>query len=331
VLGRDGGRTVPGAILGTPNYMAPEQAAGRSNEVSGATDVYGLGAVLYGMLTGRPPFQAATLLDTLEQVIADPPAPPQLVNGKIDTDLQTICLVCLAKDPADRFYAKAGELADDLDRYLAGEPIRVRPVNAWQQIPRALRWVGVLAPDFRPWSVVCLASAPVVLATQLLVQGLFLARQPLWTIWAAFAVQWLVGFALIWHFPGARGRLSYLASTSVVQWLGTGAASLLLLPLTCPPGGPGQPVEVLVWYPPWALLLGLTYLIQGRLYWGEHYLVSLLFLALAILLWLLPGWAPLIFGLCYAPYLVYHGLVFRRLGREVERQPAPPSREARGG
>jgi serine/threonine-protein kinase len=331
VAGGEPGRTVSGAILGTPSYMAPEQAAGRSKDVSAATDVYGLGAVLYGMLTGHPPFQAATVDETLAQVIAGAPAPPQWVNGAIDAELQTICLVCLAKNPADRYYATAGELADDLDRYLAGEPIRVRPANAWHQLSRALRRVGVLAPDFQPWSVVCLASAPVVLATQLAVQALFRARQPLWAVWAAFAFQWLVGLLLIWRYPGARGRLSYLAGTSVLQWLGTGAASLLLLPLTCPPGGPARAAEVLPWYPPLALLLGLTYFIQGRLYWGEHYLVSVLFLALAILLWLLPAWAPLIFGVCYAPYLVYHGLVFRRLGREMGRHTALPGRERTTG
>src|SRR5215470_7807008 len=161
--------TITGAVLGTPSYMSPEQAGGKSDQVGPASEVYSLGAILYELLTGRPPFQAATPLDTVLSVLNSEPVPPRLLLPRLNRDLETICLKCLEKERRRR-YQSARDLADDLDRYLNRKPIVARPIN---RVNRAWRWCRR-----NPWPAV--ATASLVLLAALASVSAFTYRERLW-------------------------------------------------------------------------------------------------------------------------------------------------------
>src|SRR5436305_1362212 len=143
-------RTEAGTVMGTPSYMAPEQASGLAHQAGPAADVYALGAILYESLTGLPPFRGASLLDTVERVRTQPPVEPRRLNAKVPRDLETVCLKCLRKEP-ERRYASAAELASDLHRFLHYRPVAARRPGildrfaSWCRRPERLRQVGPIA------------------------------------------------------------------------------------------------------------------------------------------------------------------------------------------
>jgi serine/threonine protein kinase/Tfp pilus assembly protein PilF len=161
-LDDDSGQTHTGTVLGTPNYMSPEQADGRIREVGPATDIYALGSIFYELLIGRPPFKSGNPIDVIRQVIDQEPVPPRQLEPRVPLDIETICLKCLEKQPARR-YETAEDLADDLHRFLADEPILARPISATE---RAWKWAK-RRPSTVALMAVCVAA---VIGT-----GLFIA------------------------------------------------------------------------------------------------------------------------------------------------------------
>jgi serine/threonine protein kinase len=154
--------TRTGDVLGTPCYMAPEQAAGDPEAVTAAVDVYGLGAILYELLAGRPPFGAATVEATIRGVREDVPLPPRRVRPAVPRDLENVCLMCLRKEPGRR-YSTAGELAEDLRRFRAREPVRARPVRPGERVVRWCRRKPLAAGLLAALAVVLVSTLSVVL------------------------------------------------------------------------------------------------------------------------------------------------------------------------
>ncbi len=167
-LDREDGQTHTGAVMGTPAYMAPEQAVGRTSEAGPVADVYSLGAILYDCLTGRPPLKGDSTAATLALVRTEDPAPPSRWHPSVPLDLDTICLRCLQKQP-ERRYSSAAELADDLARYLRGEPILARPVRVWE---RAAKWA-----KRRPAAAGLIASAVLAVGVGVGALALFAERE----------------------------------------------------------------------------------------------------------------------------------------------------------
>jgi serine/threonine protein kinase/WD40 repeat protein len=164
----DSSQTASGLIMGTPSYMAPEQAEGKVHEIGPAADTYALGAILYEMLTGSPPFKGATPLETLEQVRSEEPVPPRRLQPRLARDLETICLKALAKIPSRR-YANAGLLAEDLRHFLHQEPILARPVGrgerTWRWCRRNPAWAGLAVTLVALVAAVVVSSVWIALAS----------------------------------------------------------------------------------------------------------------------------------------------------------------------
>jgi serine/threonine-protein kinase len=299
-------RTRTGTVIGTPGYLAPEQAAARGDEPTPATDVYGLGAVLYALLTGRPPFQAETLLDTLTQVMLQQPAPPRLLNPNIDRDVETICLKCLEKEPGDR-YASAEQVAEELGRYLRAEPIEARPPSWVQSLSRGLgKRREVLDP--LSWSRMSFFGGILGICTH---SGVFYLTQTGRSA-ALFAPLMVVNGALTallaWVCLVRRRRPFTADERDISAVYGCFVSTMFALYAVA---YPWERENVLAVYPALALLCGLWYLVVARLYWGSMYLHGTIYYVLALIMVLTPAWAPLEFAVVSAGHSFVNGFILR--------------------
>ena len=331
-LGPDAsGQTRSGAILGTPSYMSPEQAQGKSQELGPASDVYSLGAILYELVTGRPPFRAETPLDTVMQVIGHQPVPPRLLNPKIDHDLDTICLKCLEKDVLMR-YASAKELGDDLQRYLDGDSIHARSFNVLDRLAHALERDQHTA-DFSAWSSMVLMVAGVVGVEHIGVFLLVLTGQPNMLITLARLLQFALLAFLFWYARGSRLLPTNAAERELwTIWIGyfttyffivmvTRSLDHLELLRTAPDWHARAYFLELLPYPFISLVSGLAFFIMGANYWGRCYAIGAVFFVMAPLMTLDLTLGPLMFGTVWTVTLVMFGL---HLGRQATPASKPP-------
>jgi serine/threonine-protein kinase len=301
-LDADDGLTQAGAVAGTPEYMAPEQARGEK-DVTIAADVYGLGALLYTLLTGRPPFTGPNRMEVLRQVVSSPPTALRALNPATDTDLEAVCLKCLEKEPQER-YLSAEALADDLARYLRGEIVSARRPGLWDWLRQAMRTRPRPAPDYA-WPLL-LWQGLILLTVHAATFGLVQAGQSARGVWAAQVAGWLGGGLAVWWYEVRRFRwLSETERHSVMIGVGHLLATICLA-LALLPWSPDAPArEALGLYPALAGVSGLALFVLGATHWSRFYLIGLGMMALAPVMARWPDAAPLVYGGTVAACLWY--------------------------
>ncbi|MFO0865836.1 MAG: serine/threonine-protein kinase [Gemmataceae bacterium] len=327
-LGTDSAKTRSGAVLGTPSYMAPEQAEGRLKDIGPGTDVFSLGAILYELITGRPPFRGETPLETILQVVNNDPTPPSVMNANVDHDLETICLKCLEKDPSLR-YGGADQLAADLHRYLEGESIEARSFNVLDRLTRMLDRSRYDA-SFHAWSSMLLGMSAVIAIEHVLVFALIRWEQPQATVFSARFIQFvLLAFLFFWH-RGSRLLPSTPAERELWSiWIGyffayggTVVATRVLRVAEIIEEGTiaTKYLPELLPYPFISMMSGVGLFAMGANYWGRCYALAIAFFAMGIAMPLRLEWAPLGFGMLWSLTLLMLGLHLRRQMQRAEEE-----------
>lgn len=316
-IGGDSQRTRSGTILGTPSYMAPEQASGKIHELGPPCDVYGLGAMLYELVTGRPPFRSETPLDTIMEVIEREPVPPRLLNAKVDRDLETICLKCLEKRAQDR-YASAEAMAADLQRYLNGDSISARSINVIDRMARTLER-SQHDIEFRSYGNMVLLIAVVVGLAHLLIFAWTVNGPPYSLFWigSAYVVQFgLMGLIYLWMRPSQIVPASSAERQLWSIWIAYLTASFCAAPVGRFLESPNQPFDEQTLFPFRALLGGVAFFVMGGAYWGWCYAIGVAFFLGALLMPFALRWDTLITAALWVGALTAVGLHLRRIGAE---------------
>ena len=302
--------TRSGAVLGTPAYMAPEQAAGNRGQVGPQSDVYSLGTILYHMLTGRPPFQAHSPVDVVLMVLEQDPALPRIVNRSVDRDLEMVTLQCLQKPPELR-YDSAQDLADDLEAYLRDEPITARSGRFTHVVSRLFGETHH-APLLQNWGVLWMWHSLVLLVVCLLTNTLDLLgdtnRWHYFLLWTAGLGTWA---GVFWNWRRAMGPVTFVERQIAHIWAASMASIALLFPVEYLMGFP-----VLKLSPLLALSSGMVFLVKAGMLSGTFYFqAAALFLSsFPMAYW--PKYAHAIFGVVSALCFFIPGWKYNRQRRQ---------------
>lgn len=311
--------TRSGAILGTPGYMPPEQAAGQRGQLGPASDVYSLGAILYHLLTGRPPFQAATPVDTVLLVLEQDPVPPRALNPSADRDLEHITLRCLQK-PTDLRYPSAQALANDLEAWLNDEWVSTRSGQFTQVLARFMRETHH-APVLENWGLLWMWHSLALFVACALTNVLHFAMtrlEPEFSLFGNALVQrliyfclWTAGFgawaAVFWFLRRRMGPVMFVERQIAHVWAASMISIGMLFPLEAWLGLPPLSLS-----PVLGLINGMTFLVKAGILSGAFYVQAAALFATTVAMALLPDYAHFIFGAVGAACFFFPGLKYYR-------------------
>jgi hypothetical protein len=295
--------------------MSPEQAAGHTDQVGPATDVYALGVILYELLTGRPPFKGATILETIDQVREHDPVPPRFLQPKMPRDLETICLKCLEKSPRRR-YATAADLAADLRAFLHDEPISAQSLTVLDQVART---IGHHSFDdrFRGFANQLLLFSPLPLVVHLVAHFVF-RQQPYYPLAMVLTTSTLVLTLLpvviymsaysLKDWPAWQRR--HFITMRTANWFGLVLALAIVL-VSVPLDSP----YIVMVYPIWATISAMCFLAHATEV-GMYFVVGVFLCMAAVIMALTPAWAPLEVAAFITINAIGQGLYLRRLSRQ---------------
>ena len=311
--------TRTGAILGTPGYMSPEQAAGARGNVGVASDIYSLGAILYHMLTGRPPFLGATPVETVLMVIEQPPVPLRTVNHRVDRDLEMVTLRCLQKPP-DLRYQSASILRDDLRAFLDGRSVSAREGRFLQVLSNLFRDTHH-AEILENWGLLWMWHSVVMLVASLLTYVFHeyldfrQYRFPYVLMWTVGVGVWAIVF---WMIRRRMGPVTFVERQMAHVWAAAMALVIFLFPLESVLG-----LEVLKLAPVLALIAAMVFLVKAGILSGQFYLHSTAMFVTAVAMMLIPQYDMIIFGLASGSCFFLAGLkYYRRKKQGIARRKA---------